>query len=174
MSTAAGHRQSRLRAVSGRYREARHSLRTPVSAQSRHGLKDWMNFFIADVQTGFGTFVAFYLAEAGWSQGNIGVALSAASIAGMISPTIPGGAIADAITWKRGLAAVGIVITGASALLLGLAPNFVSVFFAQILQGSTAGIITPAIGAISLGLVGRRAISVRTAAITVTPPRVTR
>ena len=160
MSTAAGHRQSRLRAAAGRYREARHSLRTPASAQSRHGL-DWMNFFIADVQTGFGTFVAFYLAEAGWSQGNIGVALSAASIAGMISQ-IPGGAIADAITWKRGLAAVGIVITGASALLLGLAPNFVSVFFAQILQGSTAGIITPAIGAISLGLVGRRAISVRT------------
>src|SRR6202040_396747 len=35
-------------------------------------------------------------------------------------------------------------------------------FLAQILQGATAGIITPAIGAISLGLVGRRAMSVRT------------
>jgi MFS family permease len=119
-----------------------------------------MNFFIADVQTGFGTFVAFYLAESGWSQGQIGVALSAASIASMISQ-IPGGAIADAITWKRGLAAVGILITGASALLLGLAPNFILVFFAQILQGLTAGIITPAIGAISLGLVGRSAIALR-------------
>jgi len=120
-----------------------------------------MNFFIADVQTGFGTFVAFYLAELGWPQSNIGLALSAAGIAGMISQ-IPGGAIADAISWKRGLAAVGVLITGASALLLGLAPNFISVFLAQILQGATAGIITPAIGAISLGLVGRRAISVRT------------
>ena len=35
-------------------------------------------------------------------------------------------------------------------------------FIAQILQGATAGIITPAIGAISLGLVGRSAMSVRT------------
>ena len=160
MHTVAGHRHSRLRATAGRYREARHSLRAPVSSRSRRGL-DWMNFFIADVQTGFGTFVAFYLAELGWPQSNIGLALSAAGIAGMISQ-IPGGAIADAISWKRGLAAVGVLITGASALLLGLAPNFISVFLAQILQGATAGIITPAIGAISLGLVGRRAISVRT------------
>src|SRR6202040_2069667 len=35
-------------------------------------------------------------------------------------------------------------------------------FLAQILQGATAGIITPAIGAISLGLVGRRGMSLRT------------
>jgi MFS family permease len=159
MPAAAGHPRSRLHAAARRYREARHSLRTPASAQSRRGL-DWMNFFIADVQTGFGTFVAFYLAVSGWSQGQIGVALSAASIAGMISQ-IPGGAIADAITWKRGLAAIGIVITGAAALLLGMAPNFILVFFAQILQGLTAGIITPAIGAISLGLVGRSAIALR-------------
>jgi MFS family permease len=159
MPAAAGHPRSRLHAAARRYREARHSLRTPASAQSRRGL-DWMNFFIADVQTGFGTFVAFYLAVSGWSQGQIGVALSAASIAGMISQ-IPGGAIADAITWKRGLAAIGILITGAAALLLGMAPTFILVFFAQILQGLTAGIITPAIGAISLGLVGRSAIALR-------------
>jgi MFS family permease len=159
LRAAASHSHSRLGAVAGRYREARHSLRAPASAQSRRGL-DWMNFFIADVQTGFGTFVAFYLAELGWPQSNIGIALSAAGIAGMISQ-IPGGAIADAIRWKRGLAAVGIVLTGAAALILGLAPNFISVFLAQILQGSTAGIITPAIGAISLGLVGRSAMSVR-------------
>jgi MFS family permease len=160
LRAAAGHGHSRVRAAAGRYREARQSLQTPVSSRSRRGL-DWMNFFIADVQTGFGTFVAFYLAELGWPQSRIGVALSAAGIAGMISQ-IPGGAIADAIRWKRGLAAVGIVLTGAAALILGLAPNFISVFVAQILQGSTAGIITPAIGAISLGLVGRRAMSVRT------------
>src|SRR5581483_10516963 len=81
MPAVAGHPHSRLRAAAGRYHEARHSLRTPTSAQSRRGL-DWMNFFIADVQTGFGTFVAFYLAESGWSQSNIGVALSVGNIAG--------------------------------------------------------------------------------------------
>ncbi|MDE2285596.1 MAG: MFS transporter [Hyphomicrobiales bacterium] len=120
-----------------------------------------MNFFIADVQTGFGTFVAFYLAQLGWSQGHIGVALAAGGIAGVASQ-IPGGALADAVTWKRGLAALGILMTGVAALILAFAPNFAAVFLAEVLQGGTAGIITPAIGAISLGLVGRRAMSVRT------------
>jgi MFS family permease len=160
MDVVASHHRSRLRAAAGRYRDARRSLHAPASVQSRRGL-DWMNFFIADVQTGFGTFVAFYLAQLGWSQGSIGLALAAGGLAGMLSQ-IPGGALADAVTWKRGLAALGIVMTGAAALILAYAPDFYSVLFAQILQGATAGIITPAIGAISLGLVGRSAMAVRT------------
>ena len=160
MPVLASHHRARLRHAAVRYREARQSLRTPASAQSRRGL-DWMNFFIADVQTGFGTFVAFYLAESGWSQSKIGVALAVGGIAGVVSQ-IPGGALTDAVRWKRGLAALGILATGAAALLLAFKPNFVSVFLAQILQGATAGILTPAIGAISLGLVGRRGMSVRT------------
>jgi MFS family permease len=160
MLFASGHPRSRLRAAAARYREARWTLHTPASLQSRRGL-DWMNFFIADVQTGFGTFVAFYLATLGWSQGSIGVALAVGTIAGMFSQ-IPGGALADAVRWKRGLAAICILLIGAAALLLALVPNFISVFLAQLLQGATAGIITPIIGAISLGLVGRRAMAIRT------------
>jgi MFS family permease len=105
--------------------------------------------------------VAFYLAQFGWSPAHIGLALSVGGVAGMISQ-IPGGALADAVTWKRGLAAAGIIMTGVAALILAFAPDMVSVFIAQVLQGATAGIITPAIGAISLGLVGRSAMSVRT------------
>jgi len=151
--------RARRRGVA-RYRAARRALQTPASAQSRRGL-DWMNFFIADVQTGFGTFVAFYLAEQGWSHANVGIALSIGAFAGVLSQ-IPGGALADAVKWKRGLTAIGIVSIGAAALLLALKPTFLTVISAQLLQGVTAGIITPAIGAISLGLVGRRAMSVRT------------
>jgi hypothetical protein len=51
---------------------------------------------------------------------------------------------------------------GMAALILALKPGFPWLFVAEILQGSTGGIITPAIAAISLGLVGRRAMSVRT------------
>ena len=120
-----------------------------------------MNFFIADVQTGFGSFEAFYLAQLGWSQGNIGVALSVGNMAGVLSQ-IPGGALADWVRWKRGLAAAGILMTALAALILALAPSFILVFDAQILQGAAAGIVTPVIGAISLGLVGRSGMSVRT------------
>src|SRR5690242_5117708 len=137
-------RHSRLRGAVVRYRAARQALHTPASAQSRRGL-DWMNFFVADVQTGFGTFVAFYLAQQGWSHDRIGVALSVGGIAGVLSQ-IPGGALTDAVTWKRGLTAIGIVAIGIAALLLALEPSFVSVMAAELLHGMTAGIITPAIG----------------------------
>jgi MFS family permease len=120
-----------------------------------------MNFFLADVQTGFGTFVAFYLATHGWSQDRVGIALSAGAIASVVSQ-VPGGALADAVRWKRALIAAGIVAIGAAALVLAVTSNFIAVLAALLLQGVTAGIVTPAIGAISLGLVGRRAMSVRT------------
>ena len=154
------HYSSKVRAAAGRYGEARRGLHAPASARSCRGL-DWMNFFIADVQTGFGSFVAFYLAQVGWSPTHIGLALSVGGIAGMLSQ-IPGGALADAVIWKRGLAGVGIVGTAAAALLLAVSADAAAVFGAQILQGIAAGIITPAIGAISLGLVGRSAMAVRT------------
>ena len=75
---------------------------------------------------------------------------------------IPGGALSDAIRWKRALAAIGIPMIGAAALILAFFPTRLFVFAAEILHGLTAGIITPAIGAISLGIVGRRAMSSHT------------
>ena len=152
--------KSRLRNTVARYRDARRSLHAPASWQSRYGL-DWTNFFIADVQTGFGTFVAFYLAHLGWSHSDIGLVLTVGGVAALVGQ-IPGGALVDAVTWKRGLLAGGIVATGVAALILALAPSFVMVFVAALLQGLTGGIIAPAITGISLGLVGRRTMSVRT------------
>ena len=160
MIAKTGHRTIHLRKAIARYRDARKAFQTPASQQSRRGL-DWMNFFIADVQTGFGTFVAFYLAHLGWSESSIGLALTIGGLAAVMGQ-IPGGALADAITWKRGLAALGILTIGSAALILALAPNYFAVFLAEILHGITGGIITPAISAISLGLVGRHAMALRT------------
>jgi hypothetical protein len=50
----------------------------------------------------------------------------------------------------------------AAAVILALAPTTVFVFAAEVLHGLTAGIIAPAIAAMSLGLVGRGAMAVRT------------
>jgi MFS family permease len=142
-----------------RYRAAHKSLRGSISRQSRQGL-DWMNFFLADVQTGFGAFVAFYLAELGWPKSQVGLALAVGTITGVLAH-IPGGALVDVLPWKRALAATGIALICASALILALTPSFFLVFLAEILHGLTGGILTPAIAAISLGLVGRRAMSAR-------------
>ena len=48
-----------------------------------------VNLFIAAVLAGFGSFVAVYLGNRGWSQQDIGFVLSAAEIAGLLSQ-IPG------------------------------------------------------------------------------------
>jgi MFS family permease len=162
MADNAPHRKKSrlLKAAAARYHDARKTLHTPASAQSRRGL-DWMNFFLADVQTGFGAFVAFYLARLGWTERNVGVVLTVSGLAGVVGQ-LPGGALADAVTWKRGLTAIGIVAIGVAALILALTPNYFAVMAAAVLQGGSSGIVTPAIGAISLGLVGRSGISLRT------------
>ena len=153
-------KRSRIRRAASQYRHARRSLRTPASVNSRRGL-DWANFFIADVQTGFGTFVAFYLASLGWSHRSVGFALGVSGLAAVLG-LIPGGALADAVPWKRGLVAAGVAMICTAALILALAPTLPLVFAAMTLHGLSAGLITPTVSAISLGLVGRRGMSLRT------------
>jgi MFS family permease len=127
--------------------------------RSQIGL-DWLNFFIADVQTGFGPFVAIYLALAHWSQSQIGLALAIGNIAGVVCQA-PGGALVDAVAAKRVLIGIALAALAASALMLALWPEFWAVAPAEVLHGAAAGIIQPALAALALGLVGRRAFSRR-------------
>jgi MFS family permease len=150
---------SRSRRVIAEHRHKRKLRDREVSDQSRRGL-DWTNFFLADVQMGFGSFLAFYLADMGWSKQDVGLALTVGGLSGLLTQ-IPGGALADAVPWKRGLAALGIVAIAASALILVLQPSYPMVFAAEVLHGVTGGIVGTAIAAISLGLAGRRGMSCR-------------
>ena len=63
--------------------------------------------------------------------------------------------------WKRGLAVCGFALIAAAALILALQPGFTLVFVAEILQGTSAGLVGPAIAAISLGIAGRHGMSSR-------------
>jgi MFS family permease len=60
------------------------------------------------------------------------------------------------------LVALGIAMIGVAALIIAFVPSFNAIIFAEVLHGLTAGLITPVIAAISLGLVGRQAMSLRT------------
>lgn len=150
---------ARSRRVISEHRQKRRQGDRQLSDQSRRGL-DWTNFFIADVQMGFGSFLAFYLGEAGWSKQDVGLALTVSGLTG-VAALIPGGALADATRWKRALAAAGIVMIGTAALLLALWPSRPVVFTAEFLHGLTAGILGTAIASMSLGLVGRRGMPLR-------------
>ena len=129
------------------------------SERSQRGL-DWLNFFLADVETGFGPFIAVYLAVHGWQQGQIGLVLTAGSVCNIASQ-LPGGAIVDSVRSKRLIVGVALFMIAAGGLILFFSHAFWLVLLAQLLHGLTTGLITPARAAIGLGLVGHRGLSKR-------------
>jgi predicted MFS family arabinose efflux permease len=129
------------------------------SAQSQRGL-DWFIFFLADVQTGFGPFVAVYLTTQKWTQTEIGLILSIGGIIGLIGQ-MPGGAIIDAARSERLVAGLAVATIGVSALGYAAWPIFPIIALAAILHAAASCVLGPAIAAISLGLVGPNAIGER-------------
>jgi predicted MFS family arabinose efflux permease len=133
---------------------------TPTpSRQSLRGL-DWFIFFLADVQTGFGPFVAVYLTTQKWTQVEIGFVLSIGGIVGLIGQ-MPGGAIVDAARSERLVAGLAIATIGVSALGYAAWPILPVVMTAATLHAAASCVLGPAIAAISLGLVGPLAIGER-------------
>lgn len=130
-----------------------------ASSRSLRGL-DWLNFFVANFQTGFGPFISVYLTGVGWTQGAIGAALSAGTIAAMASQ-VPGGALVDAMRSKRSAAALAIIAIMVSALLIALWPALLPISLAEILHSFASSVLGPAIAALSLGLVARSAFGER-------------
>jgi predicted MFS family arabinose efflux permease len=137
--------------------EARNAS-TP-SRQSLRGL-DWFIFFLADVQTGFGPFIAVYLTTEKWTQAEIGLVLSIGGVVGLVGQ-MPGGAIVDAARSERLVAGFAIAAIGISALAYATWPIFAVVLTAATLHAAASCVLGPAIAAISLGLVGPLAIGER-------------
>jgi MFS family permease len=129
------------------------------SKQSLRAL-DWLNFFLADVQTGVGPFLAIYLAGYAWDEQRIGLALSAGGIAGILAQT-PAGALVDQVHHKRTVIAIGVGSLALGALLIAFLPTFWPVISAQVLIGATSSIFIPAICAMSLGIVGHQMFDTR-------------
>src|SRR5215472_6591027 len=126
--------------------------RTDASAARGFPGLDWLNFFVANFQTGFGPFISVYLTSAGWTQSGIGIALSTGTIASMVSQ-VPAGALVDAMRNKRTAAATAIAAVGVSALAIALWPNFLAISAAEVVHSFASAILGPAIAAITLVLV---------------------
>jgi MFS family permease len=122
------------------------------SRASRRGL-DWFAFFLANMQTGFGPFVAVYFTTQRWTQADIGLVLT---IGGLVSlfGQVPGGMLVDAVRSKRLVAGLSVAIIAASAAMIALWPVFPIVLLAMIIHSVGSCTLTPAIASMSLGLVG--------------------
>ncbi|MBO0750478.1 MAG: MFS transporter [Bradyrhizobiaceae bacterium] len=129
------------------------------SRQSLRGL-DWFVFLVADVQTGFGPFVAVYLTEHKWTQIDIGLVLTVAGMTSLLGQ-MPGGIIVDTARSERMVAGIGVAAIAVSALAYALSPIFAVILVAAALQAAASCVLGPAIAAISLGLVGHDDIGER-------------
>ena len=139
--------------------QAANAIEPSPSGNSVRGL-DAVNLFLAGALSGFGPYVAAFLAEQKWTQQDIGYVLTAAGLAGLMSQ-LPGGALLDAIRSKRSAVALGAAMVAAGALIIAVWPSFPLVLTALVLQGITGGFLGLAIAAISLGLVGHAALAER-------------
>jgi MFS family permease len=110
-----------------------------------------LNFFVADMLTGFGPFVAVYLTANGWHPTDIGFALSVGTMAA-IAGQVPAGMLVDAVSHRRLVTAAGIGAIVVSALMLAAFPRRWPVVGAEFLQGVAASVLTPGIAAITLTL----------------------
>jgi hypothetical protein len=129
--------------------------RAVIIAANRRPL-DWLNFFLADVKDGLGPFLAIFLMSSQhWDAGRIGVVLTIAGVATVVARG-PGGALVDAVHWKRTLIAIGALVVAISAVVMALAPQFWPIALAQAADGIADAIFPLAVAAISLGIVGRR------------------
>ena len=127
--------------------------------RSQNGL-DWFVFFLADVQTGFGPFIAVHLTAQKWTQVDIGFVLTISGLVALAGQ-MPGGALVDAARSERLVAAFAVLAISASAFSYAAWPIFPVVLTAAVMHAAASCVLGPAIAAISLGLVGHAAVGER-------------
>jgi len=113
------------------------------------------NFFLADVQTGLGPFLAAYLAGAGWKPGRVGVALTVGGVITVLLQT-PAGAIVDQLRRKRAILILATLVLAIGAILLLSSATPLAVYTSQVLIGATGPFLGPTLAAITMGIVGAK------------------
>jgi MFS family permease len=133
----------------------------PAASETTRYPLDALNFFLADVRDGLGPYLAIYLLTVQkWDEASIGAVMSVAAIAGILAQT-PAGALIDKTTAKRAAVIIAAIIVTIGSVVLPLYPGFLFVVTTQALTGIAAAIFTPALAAITLGIVGPRAFARR-------------
>jgi MFS family permease len=135
----------------------------PAPHPSRRSLLglDAFNVVLADLQTGIGAYLAVFLAGVRhFGPDRIGLAIAAGGLASVVVQ-IPAGALIDRTRYKRQIVAAAGLVGAAAALVLAQADSFAWVVAMQVVMAAAFAIFPPAVGALSLGLVGADALPAR-------------
>ena len=86
---------------------------------------------MADVRGGLGPYLAIYLLTVrNWNEAEIGLAMSIAAVAGILTET-PAGALIDAIGAKRAAVVIAALAVTAGSLVLPLLSGFFAIALSQ-------------------------------------------
>jgi predicted MFS family arabinose efflux permease len=130
------------------------------SRRSLLGL-DAFNVVLADLQTGIGAYLAVFLAGVRhFGPDRIGLAIAAGGFASVVVQ-IPAGALIDRTRYKRLVVAAAGLTGAVAALVLATATAFAWIVAMQVVMAAAFAVFPPAVGALSLGIVGRAALPTR-------------
>lgn len=136
-------------------------MNTPSDLRNNRSL-DGLNFFLADVRDGLGPYLAIYLlAVHKWDPASIGLVMTLAGIAALVTQT-PAGALIDRTRSKRLVVVIAALLVTASCVILPFIHSFTWVAITQGLGAIAGSVFAPAIAAISLGITGPKAFTRRT------------
>jgi MFS family permease len=122
---------------------------------------DWLNFFMADVNTGIGPFLAIYLtATRHWNPASVGMVVAAQGISSVIAQG-PAGWLVDWSQHKKRLIIGAAAVVALGCVGIVAAAQEPAEILTQILIGVAAALFPPTIAAISLGIVGKDHLSRR-------------
>ena len=142
----------------------RRTLWLPEPEEKRTSLRalDRFSIIAGDVRDVFEPYLTTFLtADRHWNPVQVGMAISMTSIATILTQT-PIGAFVDRSHHKRLMIAVSSIAIAISYLVIINYPILPAVTLAQAIIGVAVVVITPALIAISLGLVGQQRLSQRT------------
>ncbi|UHG94420.1 MFS transporter [Spirosoma oryzicola] len=135
------------------------TTRQPSSTSLR--ALDTANFFLADVRDGLGPYLAIYLLTTlHWHAQDIGIAMSVMGIATVVAQT-PAGALVDRTKRKRVYSIIASLLIAFAAVITITMPTYPVIMGGQAIMGVAAAWFTPAVAAITLGLVGPKALDKR-------------
>ena len=141
--------------------DAQPTIPAPKASPTSLRALDAANFFLADVRDGLGPYLAIYLLTTRhWNAQDIGIAMSVMGIATVVTQT-PAGALVDRTRRKRLYSIVASLLIATAALLTVTWPRYGVILGGQAMMGVAAAWFTPAVAALTLGMVGPKALDGR-------------
>jgi MFS family permease len=122
---------------------------------------DTFNFVLADLETGISAYLSVFLANVRhFGPSQIGLAIAAGGFASVVV-AVPLGLLVDRTRKKRLVVAVAGLVGAIAAIVLANATTLALVAAMQVVMAAAFAIFPPALGALSIGIVGRDALAER-------------